>query len=117
MATGIFSAFPAILRHAANEMASSQACVPPLAEVGRKECAASPICKIRPESETHFGFGFLHNSRQSTMLSSGVLLIKASKAGSQVTPDFEISFNASSAEMRVDHEFVEVLVSSKNVSE
>lgn len=37
------SPFPAICKQAAREYASSMAIVAPLAELGRKGCAASPI--------------------------------------------------------------------------
>jgi hypothetical protein len=49
------SFFPAICKHAAREYASSMAIVPPLAEVGRNGCAASPIWTTRPPGDAHRG--------------------------------------------------------------
>lgn len=74
---------PAMRKQVARESASSQACVAPLPEVGRKECALSPNWMTRPPREAHSGWGSRQRRVQSTALLGGIRRSIARMSGSQ----------------------------------
>lgn len=86
--------FPPTWRHDASETASSNACVAPLPEDGKKLCALSPICTTRDDGEVQLSCGSLHQSSKLMIVLGGEHLTKRWKTGDHLGSPSGVSFMA-----------------------
>lgn len=93
MAWAMFS-FPPIWRQEARDTASSNACVAPLPDDGRKLCALSPSWITREEGEAQFSCGSRHHRSKLMIVFGGVHFTRRWKMGDHLGMPSGVSFMA-----------------------